>query len=64
MNRLGKDLYQPISDRDRELISSIHKELKKLDSREPNNPIKKWGTEIKNSQLRNMEWLRSTYSNV
>ena len=25
---------------DRGLISNIHKELKKLDSREPNNPIK------------------------
>jgi hypothetical protein len=25
---------------DRELISNVHKELKKLDSREPNNPIK------------------------
>jgi hypothetical protein len=28
------------------LISNIYKEIKKLDSREPNNPIKKWGTEI------------------
>jgi hypothetical protein len=25
---------------DRELISNMYKELKKLDSREPNNPIK------------------------
>ena len=31
---------------DRRLISNIYKELKKLDSREPNNPIKKWGTEL------------------
>jgi hypothetical protein len=32
---------------DRGLISNIYKELKKLDYREPNNPIKKWGTELK-----------------
>jgi hypothetical protein len=31
---------------DRELISNVYKQLKKLDSREPNNPIKKWGTEL------------------
>jgi hypothetical protein len=37
---------------DRGLISNIYKEIKKLDSRKPNNPIKKWGTEPKNSQLR------------
>ena len=30
----------------RRLISNIYKELKKIDSREPNNPIKKWGTEL------------------
>jgi hypothetical protein len=30
----------------RRLISNIYKELKKVDSREPNNPIKKWGTEL------------------
>jgi hypothetical protein len=34
----------PISDRG--LISNIYKELKKLDSREPNNPVLKWGTEL------------------
>ena len=28
---------------DRRLISNIYKELKKLDSREPNNHIKNWG---------------------
>jgi hypothetical protein len=38
---------------DRGLISNIKKEHKKLDSREPNNRIKKW--DKKNSQLRNTE---------
>jgi hypothetical protein len=28
------------------LISNLYKEVKKLDSRKPNNPIKKWGTEL------------------
>jgi hypothetical protein len=36
-NRVEKDLYHPTSDRG--LISNIYKELKKLDSREPNNTI-------------------------
>jgi hypothetical protein len=31
---------------DRGLISNIYEELKKLDSRKSNNPIKKWGTEL------------------
>jgi hypothetical protein len=31
---------------DRGLISNIYKELKKLDSRTSNNPIKKWGIEL------------------
>jgi hypothetical protein len=31
---------------DRGLISNIYKELKKLDSRKSNNPIKKWGNEL------------------
>jgi phage-related protein len=31
---------------DRGLISNIYKELKKVDSRKSNNPIKKWGTEL------------------
>ena len=31
---------------DRGLLSNIYKELKKLDYREPNNPAKKWGTEL------------------
>jgi hypothetical protein len=28
------------------LISNIHKELKKMNSRKSNNPIKNWGTEL------------------
>jgi hypothetical protein len=31
---------------DRGLISSIYKEVKMLDSRKSNNPIKKWGYEL------------------
>jgi hypothetical protein len=31
---------------DRGLISSIYKELKRVDSRTSNNPIKKWGSEL------------------
>ena len=31
---------------DRGLISNIDKKLKKLDSRKPNNSIKKWGIEL------------------
>jgi hypothetical protein len=30
----------------RGLISNIYKELKKVDARKPNNPIKKWGSEL------------------
>jgi hypothetical protein len=38
----------------------MYKELKKLDSRETNNPIKNGvQSQTKNSQLRNTEWLRS-----
>jgi hypothetical protein len=42
----GKIFTNPTSDRG--LISNIYKELKKLDSREPNNLIKKQGTELNN----------------
>jgi hypothetical protein len=31
---------------DRELISNIYKELKKVNSRKSNNSIKKWGSEL------------------
>ena len=31
---------------DRVLVSKVHKELKKLDTRGSNNSIKKWGTEL------------------
>ena len=31
---------------DRGLISNIYKDLMKLDPKEPNNPIKNWGTEL------------------
>jgi hypothetical protein len=31
---------------DRRVIYNIFKELKKMDSRKSNNPIKKWGTEL------------------
>ena len=40
----GKIFTNPTSDKG--LISNIYKELKKLDAREPNNPIKKWGSEL------------------
>jgi hypothetical protein len=55
-NRLGKDLYQSNPTSDRGLKSNIYKELKKLDSRESNNPIKNGVKSFtKNSQLRNIE---------
>jgi hypothetical protein len=31
---------------DRGLIYNIYKELKKVDSRKSNNPIKKWGSDL------------------
>jgi hypothetical protein len=46
---------------DRGLISNIYKELKKVDFRKSNNPIKNGVQSLtKNSHLRNLEWLRST----
>lgn len=42
---------------DRGLASKIYKELKKLDTNNPNNLIREWGTElIGNCQQRNLEW--------
>ena len=50
---------------DRGLISNIYKELKKLDAREPNKPIKNGVQSLtKNFYLKNFEWLRSTLRNV
>ena len=47
------------------LISNIYKELKKVDSRKSNNPIKNGAQDwTKNSHLRNTEWQRSTWKNV
>jgi hypothetical protein len=49
----------------RGLIFNIYKEVKKLDSREMNNPIKNGvPSQTKNSQLRKFEWARSIYRNV
>jgi hypothetical protein len=44
--RLGKILSNPTSGRGL-IISKIYKELKKLRTKKPNNPIKKWGIELK-----------------
>ena len=40
----GRIFTNPTSDR--VLISKIYKELKKLVSKTPDNPIKKWGKEL------------------
>jgi hypothetical protein len=46
---------------DRGLISNIYKELKKVDSRKSNNPIKKWGSELNKAFLpEEYRGLRST----
>ena len=41
---MGQDLTNPTSDRG--LIFKIYKELKKLNTNNPNDPIKKWSTEL------------------
>jgi hypothetical protein len=43
---LGKDFPNPTSNRG--IISNVYKELKKVNSREPNTLTKKWGTELNN----------------
>jgi hypothetical protein len=59
-----KIFNNPISDRG--LISNIYKEVKKLDSREPNDPIKKWQTELNKEfsteeyQMAEKHWLLLT----
>ena len=46
---------------DRGLISKMYKELRKMDSRKSNNPIKKCGTELnKDFSTEEYEWLRNT----
>jgi hypothetical protein len=40
------------------LISNIYKELKNLDSRNSNNPINKWGTEL-NKEFSTEEYRRA-----
>jgi hypothetical protein len=43
---------------DRGIISNIYKELKKLNSRNSNNPIKKWGIEL-NKEFSTEEYQRA-----
>jgi hypothetical protein len=46
---------------DRGIIFNIYKELKKVNSRKSNNPIKKWGSELnKEFSPEENEWPRST----
>jgi hypothetical protein len=53
---MGMNFYQ--SKFDRELRSNIYKELKKLDSRNSNNPIKKWDREL-NKEFSTEEYQRA-----
>jgi hypothetical protein len=38
-------------------ISNIYKELKKLDCREANNPIEKWGTQLNKEFSTEDDWI-------
>ena len=41
-------------------MSNIYEELKKMDSRKSNNPIKKWGTEL-NKEFSTEEWIQKMW---
>jgi hypothetical protein len=56
-----KNLTDPKSDR--ELISKIYKELKKLTSKKPNNPILKWGTELNREFMTEESWMAEKHLN-
>ena len=42
---------------DRGLISKIYKDLKKLTTKKPNNPIKKWGIELNRKFTTEESWM-------
>ena len=56
--KIGKSVF--IKTTDKELISKIHKQLMKLNTRKMNNPIKKWSKEIDISPKNTYKWLINT----